>query len=147
MNLTPSFTFMLLYKYCRKTFLLVKYKSYYLLYFQMARWKLMKRTEWVFCYSMDDLKLCFFYYPPFSGIASSFGTIGMDMWCLHLMWPCCVAFGWVLIWVVSTDWFEEYYYYYYYYYYYSYYYYYYINNSYLFLEIFWWLAQGNSIHH
>ena len=48
-----------------------------------------------------------FFYQPSSGIASCVGTAGTVTWCLHLMRPCCVALGRVLIWVVSPDWFEE----------------------------------------
>ena len=48
-----------------------------------------------------------FYYPASSGIASYVGTAGTVTWHLHLKRPCCVALGWVLIWVVSPDWFEE----------------------------------------
>ena len=49
----------------------------------------------------------FFYYPPSTGISFCVGTAGTVMWHLHLTWPCCVALGWVLIWVLSLDWFEE----------------------------------------
>ena len=46
----------------------------------------------------------FFNYPPSSAIASCVGTAAMVMWRLHLTKPCCVALGWVLIWVMSPDW-------------------------------------------
>ena len=51
--------------------------------------------------------LNFFYYPPSSWIASCVWTTGTVMLHLHLMWPCYVALGWVLIWVVCPDWFVE----------------------------------------
>ena len=49
----------------------------------------------------------FFIDLPSSRIASCVGTAGTVMWHLHLMRPCCVALGKVLIWVVSPDWFKE----------------------------------------
>ena len=45
----------------------------------------------------------FFNYPPSSGIASCVGTMGMVMCHLHLMGPCCVALGRVLIWGLNPD--------------------------------------------
>ena len=49
-------------------------------------------------------KSSFFYYPPFSKIASFVGTVGMVMCHLHLTRPCCVALGQVLIWGLNSDW-------------------------------------------
>ena len=48
-------------------------------------------------------QIVFFYYLPFSGIASCVGTAGTVTWCLHLTRPCCVALGQVMR-VVSPDW-------------------------------------------
>ena len=48
-----------------------------------------------------------FFYPPSSGIASCVRTDGTVTWHLHLTRHCYVALGWVLIWVMCPDWFEE----------------------------------------
>ena len=54
------------------------------------------------------LKPALFYnYLPSPRIASCVRTAGTVTWPLHLMWPCYVALGQVLIWVVCPDWFEE----------------------------------------
>ena len=49
--------------------------------------------------SIRLLLITLFLNPPSSGIASCVGTAGTVMWHLHLMRPCCVTLGWVLIWV------------------------------------------------
>ena len=54
-----------------------------------------------------DYRSVRFFYPPSFGIASCVGTTGTVTWRLHLTWPYRVALGWVLIWVVSPDCFQE----------------------------------------
>ena len=44
------------------------------------------------------------FYPTSSGIASCVGTMGMVMCHLHLMRPCSVALGQVLIWGLNPAW-------------------------------------------
>ena len=56
-----------------------------------------------FCYFI----FLFFYDPPSSRIASCVRSAGMVTRHLHLTWPCCVALGQELIWVVSQDWFDK----------------------------------------
>ena len=58
-------------------------------------------------YVISSFKIACFFYLHSSGIASCVGTAGMLTWCLHLTRPCYVPLGWVLIWVMCTDWFEE----------------------------------------
>ena len=48
---------------------------------------------------LQSFRSLLYYLPSFRN-ASCVGTSGMVMWCLHLMPPCFVALGRVLIWVV-----------------------------------------------
>ena len=54
-------------------------------------------------FTSKSLQIWTFFYPPSSGIASSVGTMGMVMCHLHLMRPCCVALGRILIWGLYTE--------------------------------------------
>ena len=60
----------------------------------------------IFCSSIYPavfFKIIWTFLPPSSGVATCAGIAGSVMWHLHLMRPCCVALGWVLIWVVGPE--------------------------------------------